>query len=268
MNTQAIAFDMDDTLLRDDRTISPYTVEVLRRAARLGVRVIPASGRAQGSLRGFVEELGCAAAYITCNGAELWRGDHTLIHREMLDVPLARECAAFAAERDCYCQVYYGDRFYYSQRGEYAKSYAASSLLEGEYVGDVAAFIQEPTTKVLMMAAPEKIADMLAEARARLAGRAQVTCSKPYFLEINPLLATKGNALARAAEALGFDMARAVAFGDSLNDLSMLEAAGLGVAMENGREDVKALIPTHCGRNEEDGVARFIEQHLLREERL
>lgn len=268
MKIQAVAFDMDDTLLRDDRTISPYTVAVLRRAAASGIRVIPASGRAQGSLRGFVDELGCADAYITCNGAELWRGDHTLIHRETLDVSLARACAAFAAENDCYCQVYYGDRFYYSQRGEYARAYAESSLLSGEYVGDVAAFIQSPTTKVLMMAAPEKIARMLAQARTLLAGRAQATCSKPYFLEINPLQATKGNALARAARALGFDMACAAAFGDSLNDLSMLQAAGLGVAMENGREDVKALIPTHCGRNEEDGVARFIEQHCLREERV
>ena len=267
MKTQAVAFDLDDTLLRDDRTISPYTVQVLRRAAEAGIRVIPASGRVRDSMRGFVEQIECAACYIACNGAELWHADHTLIHRECLDVPLARACAAFAEENDCYCQVYYESKFYYSRRGEYAHAYAVSSLLTGEYVTDMNGFIREPTTKVLMMAEPEKIARMMVQAQSRFAGQAQVTCSKPYFLEINPMAATKGNALKRAADIYGFDLARTVAFGDSLNDMSMLTMAGLGVAMENGREDVKMRIATHCGRNEEDGGARFIDEHCLREER-
>ena len=59
-------------------------------------------------------------------------------------------------------------------------------------------------------------------------------------------------------------MSELLAFGDSLNDVSMLEAAGTGVAMANAREDVKAMGFPLCGSNEEDGVARYIEQHILR----
>lgn len=263
---RAVAFDMDDTLLRDDRTISPYTLSVLRKAADQGIAVIPASGRARDSMKPFVEQMGCAACYIACNGAEVWSPDHTLMHRETIDAALAREVAAFAKAHQAYCQVYYDEKFYYSHRGMYADQYAASSMLTGEYAGDLTRFIDRPTTKVLMMDEPEKIACMLAEAHHLLDGRAQVTCSKPYFLEVNPLKATKGIALGFAAEKLGFSIKDAVAFGDSLNDLSMLKAAGLGVAMANAREDVKAVIPEHCLSNEEDGVARYIAQHLLQEE--
>ena len=264
VTVKAVAFDLDDTLLRDDRSISPYTVSVLRRAADKGILVIPASGRAQGSMRGFVEQIGCAVCYIACNGAEVWDAkSHRSLLRELLPVPLARECARFAAERDCYAQCYYGDRFYYSQQGDYAASYAHTSLLAGEYVGDLARFIDRPTAKILMMAEPEKIARLLGEASAQLRGRASVTCSKPYFLEINPLLATKGNALAFAGRTFGFEPADAAAFGDSLNDLSMLTAAGCGVAMGNARDDVKSRVRAVCGTNEEDGVAHYIEEHLL-----
>ncbi len=114
-----------------------------------------------------------------------------------------------------------------------------------------------------MMAEEKKIARMLQEARVQFAGRVSVTCSKPYFLEFNPMLATKGQALKRCGDLLGFTPQEAVAFGDSLNDLSMLQAAGCGVAMGNARPDVKALIPTHCPSNMEDGVAQWVEQHVL-----
>ncbi len=136
-------------------------------------------------------------------------------------------------------------------------------MLKGVQVGPLGPYLREhETSKILMMGEPEKIAEMLRDARKQFAGRVSVTCSKPYFLEFNPNEATKGNALRWCAEHFGFDMNCAVTFGDSLNDLSMLTAAGLGVVMENGREDVKKLIPTHCRSNMEDGVAQFISSLL------
>lgn len=265
MKAKAVVFDMDDTLLRDDRSISPYTQEVLHRAAKAGVHVIPASGRAQSSMMPFVDMLGCASAYIACNGAEIWSPDHQLLHQKALTVEEARECAVFAAENDCHAQVYYGDKFYYSHNGEYARAYEKSSMMKGEYVGDLLAFIDRPLCKFLMTDTPERIAELYEMAKERFAGRAAITCSKTYFLEINPLRASKGIALAEAGRILGFDASEAVAFGDGLNDLSMLQAAGVGVAMANAWPQVKEIIPVHCLSNMEDGVARFIEENILKE---
>lgn len=213
MNIQAIAFDLDDTLLRSDRTISAHTVRVLREAAERGIEIIPASGRARDSMKPFVEQLGCASMYISCNGAEVWSAKHELLHREALDVPMAREIARFGAQRDCYAQTYAGPRFFYSQKGRWAESYAESSMLTGVYVGDLEAYLTEPTSKILMMAEEGKIAHMLKEARAQFEGRASVCCSKPYFWNSIPCLQLRGwrSSFARRGQAFPWQIPRPLA---------------------------------------------------------
>lgn len=264
MPIRAIAFDLDDTLLRSDGTVSAYTADVLQRAASQGILILPASGRTRDSMWPTVKRLGCASAFISCNGADIWTTDRQLLMQELLPVALAHEVARFAADRGVYCQTYSPDRFFYSMQNDYSASYTKSSSLEGEFVGDLTAFIKKPVTKLLMMDDPLRIAALLKEAQAIFAGRASLTCSKPYFLECNPLRATKGNALRWCGEHFGFTMDELIAFGDSLNDVSMLEAAGTGVAMGNAREDVKALGFPVCMSNDEDGVARYIDEHILR----
>lgn len=267
MSPQAIAFDLDDTLLRDDRTISAYTLSVLRRAAERGILIVPASGRTGRSMQHFVDQIACSACYVCCNGAEVRAPGHELLMQELLPVALAREIAAWAEEHGVYAQTYDDVRFYFNRHGKYAEDYKVSSSLEGEYVGNLEAFISRPTTKILLMDEPERISSLLQEARGIWGDRVSLTCSKPYFLEVNPLRATKGNALAWIAARHGFTMEAFTAFGDSLNDLSMLEAAGTGVAMANARGDVKSRVSFICRSNQEDGVAHYIEEYILKEER-
>jgi hydroxymethylpyrimidine pyrophosphatase-like HAD family hydrolase len=117
-----------------------------------------------------------------------------------------------------------------------------------------------------MMAEPDQIAEMLSEARRRFAGRVSITCSKPWLLEFNPLRATKGIALEYAADYLGITVRDIIAFGDSLNDVPMFEAAGRSVAVANGWKDVLPLCDEICGTNNDDGVARYLADHFLPEE--
>ena len=90
-----------------------------------------------------------------------------------------------------------------------------------------------------------------------------VSTSKPNFLEITPSGTSKGKALAFLAGHLGFSLAQTLAFGDSLNDLSMLQACGTSVAMGNARCEVKAVCTFVAKTNNEDGVADFLEAHVL-----
>lgn len=264
MPIRAIAFDLDDTLLRPDGSISVYTVDVLRRAHEGGIRIIPASGRTYGSMMKAVPPIiAFSACLCSCNGSEVWSPDGTLMMQELLPVPLAHEVAVFAAQRGVYCQTYAPDRFFYTVENEWAASYAKLSSLEGECVGDLTTFITRPVTKLLMMDEPARVASLLQEAAALFGDRASLTCSKPYFLECNPLKATKANALRWCAEHFGFSMQELVCFGDSLNDVSMLQAAGVGICVANAREDVKAMGFPVCGSNDTDGVARYIEEHIL-----
>lgn len=259
----AIAFDLDDTLLRDDRTISDETVSVLRRASEAGILILPASGRTYCSMAGFVARIGCASRVICANGAVIATPDGQVLHELTIPTDIARRVARFARERGCYCQTYAGDCFYYNQEGDYARAYAESSSLRGVYVGDLEQYLTAPTSKLLMMAPPEQVTRMLAEAQSLFGDAVALTSSKPYFLEVNPPLATKGHALRVCAEEMGFPLSQCVAFGDSLNDVSMLRAAGHGVCMGNGRADVQRMGFAVCGTNQEDGVARYLRQMLF-----
>lgn len=261
---KAAAFDLDDTLLRDDLSISAFTEGVFRRLNKAGFFLIAASGRSCMSILPFVERLGCICLYIACNGAEIYDGPTgELLHAESFSVELAHEICDFGAEYGCYAQTYGGDSFFFNQYSVYAERYAAASMLKGVYVGDLREYIREPRSKILMMADEKQIARMLEEARARFAGRLSVTCSKPYFLEFNPLNATKGIALGFAARRLGIRTEEIAAFGDSLNDLSMLQAAGCSVAVANARPEVRSLCDDVCPSNQEDGVARWLQDHIL-----
>lgn len=264
MPIRAIAFDLDDTLLRPDNSISDYTADVLHRAHAAGIRILPASGRTFGSmLKAVPPIIDCADCLISCNGSEVWSPDGAIMMQELIPVSLAHEVAAFAAQRGVYCQTYAPDRFFYTVENEWAASYSKLSSLQGECVGDLTAFIRKPVTKLLMMDEPARVAQLLQEAQTLFAGRASLTCSKPYFLECNPLRATKGNALAWCAEHFGFSMDELISFGDSLNDVPMLQAAGTGICVANARPDVLALGFPVCRPNSEDGVARYIEEYVL-----
>ena len=264
---KAAAFDLDDTLLRDDLTFSRYTLDVFSRLHESGFLFVAASGRTYMSMKPFVDQLNCVSLYISCNGAELWDPlSESFVYREQLSEDLCREIARFGNEYGVYAQTYSDDRFYFNEYSEYSRMYASASRLPGEFVGDLVQYIREPRSKILMMAAPEKIAAMLEDARNRFSGKASVTCSKPHYLEFNPFLATKGIALKRAADILGLTVKDFVAFGDSLNDASMLKTAGCSVAVANARPEVIAMCNDVCPSNQEDGVARYLAAKVLNEE--
>ncbi len=261
---KAAAFDLDDTLLHDDLSVSSRTVDIFQRLQRSGFIFIAASGRTRMSMQPFLLTLNCVSFCIACNGALIYNQyNGEILHQEMLPVDLCHEIAHFGAEHACYMQTYSDDRFYFNHFSEYSKKYAAASLLVGEHVGDLTKFIQEPRSKILMIADENKISGMLKEARKRFMGRASVTCSKACYLEFNPLQATKGNALRKCAEMLHISTEDILAFGDSLNDQSMLEIAGRSVAVANARPEILELCDDICPSNQEDGVASYLESNLI-----
>ena len=264
---KTVVFDLDDTLLHDDRTISSFTIDVFQRLHDAGFRFIAASGRARFSMKPYVEQLSCVSAYIACNGAEIWDADsRTLLHQELIPVDVSREIAEFAEVHDCYAHIYDEALFYYNKHCRYSFLYASSSGLNGIYAGKLSEYINEPRNKIILIDDEHRIQSLYSEASLQFSGKASVTCSKPIYLEFNPVNASKGNALAFLAERLGFDLKDVIAFGDSLNDLSMLRNAGISVAVSNGWKTVLDDCDAICASNNEDGPARFLLQHYLSDE--
>lgn len=263
MRIEAIVTDMDDTLFDPSGGISDYTLETMRECVRRGVKLIPASGRAQASMEPYVRQLDTGMPYIACNGAQLVSADHRVYDTATFPVELAREICAFLADNGFYVQAYHGEHFYYGEECDASRRYTKSSGMRGVAVGDLVKFLTFPVPKLLSVAHPDEVARLYPIANERYAGRAAFTVSKPYFLEVEPMGVNKGVALAKLAAEIGLDPQTTMVFGDSLNDLSMLAFTPNSVAMGNAREELKRVAAHICGPNSEDGMARFVREQVL-----
>ena len=263
MIIDTIVTDLDDTLLNERSEISDFSLDVMRECLKRGIRVIPASGRARVSMEPFMRRLNTGLPYIACNGAQLVNADHTPMETLFLPAPVAREICAYLQSENCFSQVYRDDFIYYAEETDVSRNYQRATGMEGFAVGDLQAFLTFDTPKILCISEPEKIAGIYPKMTAEFEGRAIFAISKPWFLEAEPPGATKGEALAKLANHMEIDPAKTLAFGDSMNDLSMLAYARYSVAMGNARDEVRRAARYLCGSNHEDGMARFVLRHVL-----
>lgn len=268
MNIDTIVTDLDDTLLDGEGKISDHTLSVMHECTRRGIRVIPCSGRTSSSLLPFARQLNTGVPYIGGNGSEIISGEHELLEQITLNVELGREVCRFMEAHDYYVQAYQGDSFFYSRECTASRQYKHSSGLRGVEVGvKLSEYLNFRTPKLLVINDVERIAELMPLAQKVFEGRVYFTMSKPYFLEAEPEGVSKGNALKRLAERMGDIVPeRTLAFGDSLNDMSMLAFTPNSVAMGNARDELKQMAAYVCRPNTEDGLARFVEEHVLAHE--
>ena len=263
MTINTIVTDMDDTLFNEESKISEYTFSVVKECLRRGIRFIPASGRAQASMEPYMKQLDTKLPYIACNGAQLVNADHSVKMELLMPAEVARQVCAFWQENGCYVQMYYGRNLYYANECDYSTEYKKDSKMHGIAVGDLVKFITDDPPKLLGIGDPALIAKLYEASSEKFEGQVVFSISKPYFLECVPLGATKGIALELLAKDMNICPESTMVFGDSLNDISMLEYTSNSVAMGNARDEVKQKARYVCGRNGEDGLAHFIQEHVL-----
>ncbi len=268
-----IACDLDDTLLTEALAISDYSAAVISRAAAKGIYVALCSGRAKGAMLPHAERLGIAAAdagryLVTQNGSsicdlrlaeEIFR--RTLPHETLLAALKTADAYGLS------CQVYDDAAIYTPEASEWVRADSRLSGLRLCVVKDFAAFLSPGYPKLVISGKPELIAQAEQTLRGTIGGECGIFTSKPYFLEIMPKGCGKGEALEWLARRLGIPLERVMAFGDSMNDESMMRYAGMSVAMINGDERIcrQARFVTAYSHND-DGVARFIERFVRLDE--
>lgn len=262
MQIDAIVTDLDGTLLNEASVLSPFTLSTLAEARARGIRVIPASGRAARSMLPYATQLNTGLPYIACNGSQLVGADHTVFETLTLSPEIARDVIRFAKANGFYVQSYRDDDFYFDEACEISGRYQRSSQMNAVAVGDLLAFTTFPVPKLLCVAEPERV-DAVFPLFCEAFPSISFTISSPIFLEAQPAGGSKGEALLRLAPRLGLTPEHTLAFGDSLNDVSMFSFAQHSVAMGNARDDVKAAARHICLPNTQDGVAHFIREHVL-----
>jgi len=263
-----IAMDLDDTLLKHDLTISDRTVETLARAAAAGSKIMLASGRAPEAMTAYSARLGLdrmKSFLITNNGSQVIASDtKNTVFEHFLPVDVAIEAFRLVLDAGLSCHIYENDINYVSKETEFSDRDYQLSGLKPVIPEDYEALLRKGAYKLVIPGDPEYIVAVEAEFKVIFEGRATVFVSKPYFLELLPLNAGKGEALRDLAASLGVPRERVMAFGDSMNDESMIAWAGQSVAMCNGRPEILKLARhrTYLS-NDEDGIADFIEKHVL-----
>ena len=265
-----IALDLDDTLLKDDLTISDYTVSVLQKAVQKGIYVTLSSGRTDNAILTYVRRLDIAGTQggryiIAQNGASISDlHERKAIFSRVLEGDILTRVYRKARELSLVCEVYDASTIYIPQPNKWSDIDAKLSGLKQQVVADFETFLMKGHPKTVMPGEPEVLQKLQAELKEEIGDRCVIFTSKPYFLEVMPKNTGKGEALMWLAEHLGIPQSQTLAFGDAMNDESMIRLAGTSVAMKNGTQEIKNIADCISDyTNDEDGVARFIEKYVL-----
>ena len=242
-----LAIDLDDTLLRDDNTVSDYTKTVLKQAQEKGIEVLIATGR-----------------MVLYSGGIIQRVESKeLIWERAIPPEVARKVLAIAKEHNIYIQSYIDDTLLVHSETEFSRLYEEITGAKAVYVGDAIYEPQKGTNKLLVVEEPERMTEVIAILSEEVGDMVDLVRSKVNFLEIVAPRVSKGEALAFMGERLGIGLEDMVSFGNSENDISMLQATGHSVAVGNAEDHVKTIAKEVCDTNENDGVAKWIEVNVL-----
>ncbi len=242
-----IATDLDGTLINHQSQLPENNKQAIARAIAAGVHVCLCSGRSYLSLGHFEEQLGLhlPGNYgIGFNGSltyQTW--DKGILRDVRMENDLAMFLVDELAQFGENIVVYIRDKLMVRQVTESIRFYTEKSRIPFTVIPDLHA-IKEDVSKVLLRADHQVLQQVYAHMQPLVQGRCNCFFSDKTLLEFTHLEATKGAALTYLAGHLGIDMSEVIAVGDQLNDIHMLEAAGLGVAVANAHDLAKAAANT------------------------
>ncbi len=264
-----IALDLDGTLLNSKKELSEGNLAALKKAADEGWEIVPTTGRFYGGMPDFIRGLPFVHYAITINGAyvedlvekqEIYTAEmpykQAIEIMEWLDkMPVIYDCymnnEAFMTEslKDKVDEIVEDPRIrkmFYDLRQPVPE---LKGFLENrkQDVQKIQFFTRDAELRIRLLDEMESVFEDIV-----------VSSSSPQNIEVNQTNANKGQALVALAEHLGVDRAKTIAFGDGLNDISMIKEAGIGIAMANGCTEARQLADYITGHCDQDGVAQAI----------
>jgi len=268
MSYEMIILDIDGTLINGEKKLTTPVRESLINAQEQGKMVVLASGRPTFGMKEFIEPLKLRqynSFMLSYNGGEIidLARDKTL-YSKTINRDLALEVIEYFRNiKNINLMAYDNDTVIATGRDEWVE--LESNMLKMKLVtGDLKDLVTEETPKFICTGEPEYLKELIEVVRKDLGDRLELAISAPFFLEITPKGIDKGKSLGKLFKEIKFDANKAIAVGDGGNDLTMLKSVGLGVAMENARENVKKeadVTLENCNNNH--GVMEAVNRFLL-----
>lgn len=260
-----VALDLDGTLIGDDLILRPRVRSAVAAAQAAGVAVTIVTGRMFAAARPFAREL-CVEGPIVCyQGAAIFDVSSGAVLRQTTVQPdVARDTLQWAHDHGVHAQCYADDTLYVEQINQFSKRYTALARVEPVVVPSLrTAFAERPTIKIVLVDDADRSAQHLLALTALLGTRAYLTRSHVDFVEVVDPAVNKGEALAFVAQRHGVSLGETLAVGDAWNDVPLLDAAAIGVAMGSAPPELRAHADHLVADVAHDGVAEAIERYVL-----
>lgn len=263
-----IVLDLDGTLTNSKKEITPKTKEILIKAQQAGKIVVLASGRPTPGIVKLADELELQTygGYILAfNGGRIINAKtEEVIYNATIPVELVPAIYQAACEHEVGILTYNGQEIILGNGvDEYNRLEARINQIPAREVDDFVGFVDYPVNKFLLTGEPEKILETQTVMREKFGGELNIFRSEPFFLEMMPQSIDKAYSLGRLLEHLHMDRTQMICCGDGFNDKSMIEFAGLGVAMENAQPEVREVADYVTRSNDEDGIVPVVEKFML-----
>jgi Cof subfamily protein (haloacid dehalogenase superfamily) len=269
--THLLVLDIDGTIAGQSNQVSEAVKEAIQVVQERGIQVALATGRMYCSALRFHQSIKSQLPIVAYNGAWIQNPrDGQICSHIPVPKQVASELLAYFKQPQWRSQVevhfYLEDRLYVEKITAQTEDYSQRSQVEAIAVGDLSSLLDSDPTKVLALSSHASVTQQLAQ---NLPQRYQtegiyLTQSNPIYLEATHASVNKGTAIQYLAEKMiGITSEQVMAIGDNFNDLTMLEYAGISVAMGNAPQAVKDTAEWVAPDVEEDGVAVAIEKFLL-----
>lgn len=270
MAIKLIALDLDGTLLTSDKRISEANKKSLQAARERGVYVVLTTGRPLQAIGGFLEELdllGENQYSITFNGGLVQENTGRILDKTGFTIEDVRAIRRVTNDLDLPLDVLYGGDVYSLPAANESLYLTANPLLNKIPVTDEELPEDFVYNKAVSAVDAAFLDGQIPKIPAELYDRFEIFKSRDILLEWSPKGVHKANGLDKLIGHLGIEQSEVMACGDEGNDLSMIEWAGLGVAMANATEEIKSVANVVLPKtNDEDGIAWAIEHYVLNED--
>ena len=271
MKHKLLVLDVDGTLLNDTQEISKRTLAALLKIQQMGVRIVLASGRPTYGLMPLVKALELSnygGFIIPYNGCQIIKAQNgEIMFERQINPEMLPYLEKKARKNGFAIFTYRGDTIITSSLdNKYIQHEALLNNLKILKEEEFSIAIDFSPCKCMLVSEDEEALIGLEQHwKKRLNGTLDTFRSEPYFLEVVPCGIDKANSLGVLLEQLGVAREEVIAIGDGVCDVTMLQLAGMGIAMGHSQDSVKACADYVTASNEEDGVALAVEKFILAE---
>ncbi|PRP68069.1 HAD family hydrolase [Nonlabens agnitus] len=266
---QLIATDIDGTLLDGNRFISAKTAEIFN---QLELPKILISARMPQAMYYLQEALNIQGLPIVCYNGALVLHQEEVLHSDSISFDIIKDLAAIGVDHDIHVSLYRGKEWFVTQRDQWTLREINNTRVEPtvQDLEDTMAYFKKTQDaggahKIMFMGNADRMELAFAKAEKHHSSMVHLYRSKDTYTEISPKNISKKSALELLIQRNypSIAMSGVAAFGDNYNDTEMLAGAGYGIAVANGRDEVKQAANHVTAHHKEDGVALWLEEFIL-----